>query len=404
MDGKRYGVAISGAHKDEYTICRARDMATCPYHKPGSHEVLTKDEFIRRNESIISSRMRPAILSKSTASNRLSHRRSASTSVKRAIRSTIIAAIGMSAVWSLSACGQTEYAAPPVSEPSSSQSQSSDTSSLQDDLDKAKNSDTYQKIKDKANELKNSEAYKNAKESVKNGMNDLLSSGRTGGSSQTASGSDAKLLSSWNASTAPDYYAVTGKADLPSKLVSPGTVDYQGLDSLGRTGYAHAVITYKMVADSSGWRQEFDDTADSISGWKNPTTGKSNNGETSIVLDNGKTYHGYFYNRSHLVADSLGGAATRTNLLTGTRTQNVGDNSSNPGGMAYAESKIRDYLKDHQDVTTAYYVQPVYNGNEIVPRGTTIDMKTSDGAINEHVVVWNYANGHTIDYSTGSWK
>jgi DNA-entry nuclease len=223
-------------------------------------------------------------------------------------------------------------------------------------------------------------------------------------SDQSGHSSDADMLASWDQLTAPNYYKVTGKADLPSKLVSPGTVDYQGIDSLGRTGYAHAVVTYKMIADSAGWRAEFDNDVDEISGWKNPTTGKSNNGKTAIVLDNGKTYHGYFYNRSHLVADSLGGAPSRKNLVTGTRTQNVGDNSANPGGMAYAESKIRDYMKPHQDVTTAYYVQPIYNENEIIPRGTTIDMKTSDGAINEHVVVWNYANGHEINYMTGAWK
>ena len=224
--------------------------------------------------------------------------------------------------------------------------------------------------------------------------------------SSTDNGSDdLTLLSSWDPNSAPNYYKVTGRADLPSDLVDAGTVDYQGLDSLGRTGYAHANITQKMIADSAGWRAKFDSTADEISGWKNPTTGKSNNGKTSIVMiTNGRTYHGYFYNRSHLVANSLGGAATRTNLVTGTRMQNVGDNSSDPGGMAYTESQVRDYSKAHKNVTFGYYVKPIYKGNEIVPRGVTVDVKSSDNAIDEHVVVWNYANGHTIDYTTGAWR
>jgi DNA-entry nuclease len=160
-----------------------------------------------------------------------------------------------------------------------------------------------------------------------------------------------------------------------------------------------------MIADSAGWRAKFDSDVDEIAGWKNPTTGKSNNRESTIALvGKTKVYHGYFYNRSHLVADSLGGAPSKKNLITGTRMQNVGDNSAHPGGMAYAESKVRSYMKQHQNVTTAYYVQPVYQGDEIVPRGVTIDMRSSDNHIDEHVIVWNYANGHTIDYHTGAWQ
>ena len=227
-------------------------------------------------------------------------------------------------------------------------------------------------------------------------------------------GSDAELLSSWDADRAPNYYAVTGGAVLPGDdaLVPAGTIEYEGVDSLGRTGYAHGNITGKMIADSAGERQEFDGTADDISGWVNPRTGESNNGKTSIIMTSGnldkngdtRVYNGYFYNRSHLIADSLGGDATRVNLITGTRTQNVGDNSGSPGGMAYAEKQVREYLRDHRGVTCAYYAQPVYNGDELVPRGVTIDVRTSDDAVDEHVVVWNYANGHTIDYHTGAWK
>jgi DNA-entry nuclease len=257
---------------------------------------------------------------------------------------------------------------------------------------------------EKTNQSYESHGASSAPSSSSEGANDSGSTSDSNGNDEASSPDDLTLLSSWDSSVAPNYYKVTGKANLPSDLVSPGKVDYQGLDSLGRTGYAHANITEKMIADSAGWRAPFDDTANNISGWKNPTTGRSNNGKTSIVLDTGKTYHGYFYNRSHLVADSLGGAPTRTNLITGTRMQNVGDNSSKPGGMAYTESQVRDYMKIHKDVTTAYYATPVYKGNEIVPRGVTVDVRTSDGAIDEHVVVWNYANGHTIDYTTGAWK
>jgi DNA-entry nuclease len=409
-----YGIAVRGQHVGEYTICHASDMATCPYHENGSHKLMTEGQVMRANEGIIAGHHQERNLKKRHITS-FHDRPLASAVVRNRIRRTLAVALAGVSLWSLAACGQTEYTAPPVE--SASSSSETVTSEYQNYLDKIKDSasgaektEAYKEAKEKLNDLKGTSYYKHAESALQDAWNDAKTkiststSNKAGTDTQAVSGTDSQLLSSWNSSEAPNYYAVTGKANLPSDLVAPGKVDYQGLDSLGRTGYAHANITEKMIADSAGWRAPFDDTANNISGWKNPTTGRSNNGKTSIVLDTGKTYHGYFYNRSHLVADSLGGAPTRTNLITGTRMQNVGDNSSKPGGMAYTESQVRDYMKIHKDVTTAYYATPVYKGNEIVPRGVTVDVRTSDGAIDEHVVVWNYANGHTIDYTTGAWK
>lgn len=220
--------------------------------------------------------------------------------------------------------------------------------------------------------------------------------------SSAAPTSDATMLSAWSNDIAPNYYKVTGKAVLPDAPVAAGTVDYQGIDGLGRTGYAHGNLTYDMYAKSAGWRAKFDADVSGVSGWY--ADGHSNNHETTIALDNGRSYRGYFYNRSHLIADSLGGASSRKNIITGTRTQNVGDNSANPGGMAFTETEVRNLFKANHGVTVLYYVNPIYFGNEIVARGTTVDVRSSDGSIDQHVVVWNYANGHAIDYNTGRWS
>jgi DNA-entry nuclease len=210
------------------------------------------------------------------------------------------------------------------------------------------------------------------------------------------------MLSAWSNGIAPNYYKVTGKAVLPDAPVAAGTVDYQGIDGLGRTGYAHGNLTYDMYERSAGWRAKFDADVSGVSGWY--YGGRSNNHETTIALDNGRSYRGYFYNRSHLIADSLGGASSRKNIITGTRTQNVGDNSANPGGMAFTETEVRNLFKANHGATVLYYVNPIYFGNEIVARGTTVDVRSSDGSIDQHVVVWNYANGHAIDYNTGRWS
>ena len=218
---------------------------------------------------------------------------------------------------------------------------------------------------------------------IKNHENSAASSAPP--SNGSPSSSDADLLKSWSSSLAPNYYKVTGKSSFPSSTVKAGDIQYQGLDSLGRTGYAYGNLTYAMYEKSAGWRASFDSDVNGITGWYHQ--GKSNNGKASIVMDNGRTYHGYFYNRSHLIADSLGGASSRKNIITGTRMQNVGDNSSNPGGMAYTETESRNLFKSNHDATILYYVKPIYQGNELVPRGTTIDVRSSDGSIDQHVVV-----------------
>lgn len=51
---------------------------------------------------------------------------------------------------------------------------------------------------------------------------------------------------------------------------------------------------------------------------------KPNHVKYKIEWLNGLSYVGDFWNRSHLIADSLGGDALRVNAVTGTRTQNVG--------------------------------------------------------------------------------
>lgn len=80
-------------------------------------------------------------------------------------------------------------------------------------------------------------------------------------------------------------------------------------------------------------------------------------------------YRGYLYNKSHLLAWSLGGDMQTHNVILGTRAQNVGTNNQrDPGGMAYTEALTRNYLNSHRDDAVAYQAIPVYVRIEI---GTT---------------------------------
>lgn len=207
----------------------------------------------------------------------------------------------------------------------------------------------------------------------------------------------------WNNNQYPDYYRVIGKAKIVRDLYpeDAGGVYYSELIGQSKkTGPAYGVITYKMVADSKGYRESFEKDSDP-SGWYANPADRSSAWNSKVKIErSGKTpYNGYMYNRSHLVADSLGGRAFRNNLVTGTRTQNVGIGS---GGMAYTESKVRDFFKSERSDIVYYSATPIYVGNEIIPRSVIVEMKSSNGELDEEVEVFNAANGYTIDYNTGS--
>ena len=212
--------------------------------------------------------------------------------------------------------------------------------------------------------------------------------------STPASSTDVQEETEWNIVDYPDYWKSLGKSDIDFNQfpVSSGEYKYAELDNLGRTGTAYTVVTLEKVEESAGWRQTWKGDVD-------PSGFKGNNKKAQIKLSNGKTYKGYFYNRSHLIADSLGGDPIKRNVVTGTRMQNVGNNNKK-GGMQYIEMKVLNYVK-RTGKNVYYKAEPVYKENELVPRYVIVNAKSEDGKINEKVLVFNTAEGYTIDYKTG---
>lgn len=196
----------------------------------------------------------------------------------------------------------------------------------------------------------------------------------------------------WDAEAYPDYYRVVGPAVVDVEL-EPGEARYEGLDELGRTGRVAALVTFETMR--AGSEREREDMS-----WIHPS-GWGHNAEVDIVMPDGSTYHGAIFNRSHLLAKSLGGEEVPENLVTGTRTQNVGDNRGQDGGMAYTESLARDWLWDNQEGTVYYAATPVYEGDELVPRSVFVDVRSSDGELDLEVEVFNAVAGFEVDYATG---
>lgn len=194
-----------------------------------------------------------------------------------------------------------------------------------------------------------------------------------------------------------NYYWENGSAKLSgSENLKAGEYSFNA-DDKGRSGVARAILTYSQFEASKGSRQGQP---------LDPPAWPSSNPKIAITFSlTGRTYHGYLYNRSHSIADSLLGEGSYTsqyNFTTGTRSQNVGANQN--GGMRYAEELAEDFWKANPNTsaTINYQTTPVYNANETIPRGSIVDIKSSDNTLNTEVVVINSAEGLEIDYASGT--
>lgn len=200
-----------------------------------------------------------------------------------------------------------------------------------------------------------------------------------------------------------DYYTVAGAAQRDYNP-APGEVGYCDSDSLGRAVCAYGLLTADTRADAKARGREDIDV--DPAGW--PSHNSKVNIPALTQIAGSTDYNGWMFNRSHLLADSLGGAPTVQNLVTGTRTQNVGS-VNNTGGMAHTETQARDYLDgkagaDANSCPLYYAATPNYTGDELVPRTVTVDIQSCDSVINERAIISNTANGHTINYMNGEYS
>lgn len=189
---------------------------------------------------------------------------------------------------------------------------------------------------------------------------------------------------------ATDQQGINDAQEMFQRSDENGLFEYGEGDELGRTTTATAVVTWKSIEKSAGTREKFE-KGSNPSGWpaKNP--------KIEISLPNGKKYHGFAWNRSHLIADSLGGRAFRWNVITGTRMQNVGSNDQK-GGMQYVEKEVIEHLRFNQDDKVFYRAIPHYVGNELIPRVVEVQVLAESGRLNERVYTYNILPEYKINY------
>lgn len=234
----------------------------------------------------------------------------------------------------------------------------------------------------------------------------------------------------------PNYYAKLNdnKVDLSDKdkdLINKKGTDkkweeYSTPDGLGRSGRVQALVTYDgALKHSKGYLKKHGGTYDGkaiqdrppfpynvhVSGeyqdgiydsasevWDGEN---SNNAQVEFANGNNE----WIYNKSHSLAWSLGGDMETHNVTLGTRYQNVG--TDREGGMAYAETKVKDAVYDNHDTKVYYDVKPVYQDKELVPRGSHVRAYSvnDDGkSVNLNVWVFNTQEGFDINYKDGSFE
>lgn len=186
---------------------------------------------------------------------------------------------------------------------------------------------------------------------------------------------------------------------------------YNNLDYLGRTQAVTSFVRYRDVVKHSSRvmeRPPFPSathvSGEYADGQYNSEQQRWFGSQSNNRLVQLANYHGYLYNKSHLLAWSLGGTMATNNVVLGTRAQNVGtNNQSDPGGMAYSETRVRNFLKTHPQEVIFYQAIPVYAGTELVPRGVHVLAQSvhDPQALQINVWTFNTQPGVKISYQTG---
>ncbi|MCT0026035.1 DNA/RNA non-specific endonuclease [Weissella confusa] len=182
------------------------------------------------------------------------------------------------------------------------------------------------------------------------------------------------------------------KTDLNAKVSSAPYVQLAKQDSLGRAGVANALLT-----KASRQYQSRDQTGNSRQmqpvGWHQLSIGGN---------------YKMLYNRGHSIGYALAGSvrgfdaseANQQNITAQTAWANQASNGNDSNtGQNYYETQVRRAQDNRK--TVRYRVTPVYDGDNLVPSGSHLEAKSSDGSLEFNVFVPNVEPGVVINYSTG---
>lgn len=166
----------------------------------------------------------------------------------------------------------------------------------------------------------------------------------------------------------------------------PGQFElYSELDGLGRCGEAYACLSRATMPENGEARGDISSVYPS--GWVQK--------KYDYISGDGNEL-GYLYNRCHLIAWCLSAENdNELNLVTGTRHMNE--------TMWEYEKLVQDYLYKNSENHVLYRVTPVYDGDDLLCYGVTMEAWSIEdtGALRFCVLVYNNQPGIEIDYQSG---
>ncbi|WP_407350339.1 DNA/RNA non-specific endonuclease [Lactococcus garvieae] len=186
------------------------------------------------------------------------------------------------------------------------------------------------------------------------------------------------------------------KTDLNAQVNSSPYVQLTKVDSEGRAGLANSLLNKSS--------RQYKDRTETRSNGKSNSTQMDPVGWHQMKLKSGS--YSTLYNRGHSIAYALAGSikgfdaseANPQNITTQTSWANQANGKTNTG-QNYYEGLVRKALDKNQ--TVRYRVEPLYEGDNLVPSGTHLEAKSKDGSLEFNVFVPNVQPGMTIDYKTG---
>lgn len=189
------------------------------------------------------------------------------------------------------------------------------------------------------------------------------------------------------------------KTDLDAKVNSAPYVQLAKQDALGRPKLSNALLNktsrqYKNRSETTGADGKSNSAKINPVGWK------------QLMIPSGS--YSTLYNRGHSIGYALAGnikgfdasEANPQNISTQTAWANQASNGNDENtGQNYYEGLVRKALDKNK--TVRYRVEPMYDGNDLVPSGTHMEAKSKDGSLEFNVFIPNVQPGIQIDYSSG---
>lgn len=229
--------------------------------------------------------------------------------------------------------------------------------------------------------------------------------------SSSASGivadADSDTNGKWSFSKYPDYYKIVGLSGLKKEdIETKEYVKYYDKDNFNRIAGVESVISRDTILASASsdpksvngknLQVDFKDS-DKVQGWND----KFLSYKVNVPWLYGQSDKSVLWEKSLLLPVELGGSAVSDNGIVLTHQCNVGG-TDDKGGLNYITHTVKSYFDTHKNGLVKYIAIPNYTDSNVIPNTLTVKLLSNDNELDETVLLYNFANKYTLNYSNGS--